>query len=55
MERIKKRIVFEVSKKKHSEIKIAAATLGMTMKDFIDIAIRDYVKKSKKRKKNEIF
>ena len=45
---IKKRLVFEISAEKHKEIKVVAAQLGYSMKDFIDEAIRFKIEKEKK-------
>lgn len=42
---IKKRLVVELPIEKHTEIKTAASNLGLTIKDFIDKAIRAYIDK----------
>lgn len=47
MKELKKRLVFEIPENKHKEIKMAAAALGMTMKDFIDMSIKYYIEMQK--------
>jgi len=46
-----KRIVFEVPTEQHKEIKLAATTVGMTIKDFVDGAIIEKILREKKELK----
>lgn len=47
----KKRIALDLPPVKHQEIKTLASSLGMTIKDFTEQAIVEFIKKLKKRSK----
>jgi len=47
----KKRIAADLTPVKHQEIKILASSLGMSIKDFVDKAILEFIKKLKKGEK----
>lgn len=47
---MKKRIAVDMSQIKHAEIKSLSSSLGMSIKDFVDKAITDFIKKLKKKK-----
>jgi len=43
-----KRIVFEIPERKHREIKLAATALGLTIKAFLDLSIKEKIENEKK-------
>lgn len=45
---IKKRLSIDLPIQKHTEVKLAATALGMSIKEFIDIAIKDMIDREKK-------
>ncbi len=47
---LKKRLTIELPQQKHKEIKLAAASLGISMKEFIDRSIEFYIKNLKDEK-----
>jgi len=51
MKELKKRIVFQISEKKHTDIKTAAAAMRKTMKTFISDAIEFFISEEKKKRK----
>ena len=47
----RKRISVYVSEKQHAELKAFCATLGVSMSNFVDHAVRDKIKKEIERRK----
>lgn len=47
---IKKRLTIKLSFEKHTEIKMTSSSLGITMTEFVDDAIKNYILKLKKEK-----
>lgn len=46
---LNKRIVIEYPITKHKEIKTAASFLGLSIKDFVDLCIKEKIDREKKR------
>ena len=47
---LKKRLTIEFPSMKHMEIKLAATAIGVSMKEFIDRAIEEYIRNLKERR-----